>query len=155
MEVAVKRLDAGLRKLKLTAAIGLAAAAGIALGFAGAAGLAETAIPTEHKGLDIKVLGVVSEESMAQQIGLHGYKLQLREITIEPGGQIARHSHAKKPGLVDVISGSWTEGRPSGERTAGAADAEAIIEDAGTEHWFWNRGAEPATAVVCDIVPNE
>jgi quercetin dioxygenase-like cupin family protein len=150
MEVAMERLGAAGPKLKL-----LGAAGGVALGLAGAAGLADTAIPTEHRGVDIKLLGAISAESMAKQIGLEGYKLQLREITIAPGGQIARHSHATRPGLVRMLSGSWTEGRPGGETTASPGDEAAILEDAATEHWFWNRGAEPATALVCDIVPAE
>ena len=97
MEVAVKRLDAGLRKLKLPAAIGLAAAAGIALGAVGAAGLAETAIPTEHKGLSVETLGLVPAESMSAQVGLDGHILLFRRITIAPGGQIAKHSAESTP----------------------------------------------------------
>ena len=100
-------------------------------------------------------VGVISAESMQTQLGLAGHKLQLREITIAPGGQIAKHSHATRPGLVKVISGTWTEGRPSGEQDFTGADPVAILEDSETVHWFWNRGAEPAAAFVCDIVPAE
>jgi len=109
--------------------------------------------PSEHKGLEVKSLGVISESSMQAQLGLQGYKMQLREITVAPGGQIARHSHATRPGLVLTLSGTWTEGRPSGEKEYPASLDEAILEDATTEHWFWNDGAEPARVVVCDIVP--
>ncbi len=52
-------------------------------------------IPTEHKGLSVSLLGVVSEESIKKQIGLSGYEIRLCEIVIAPGGTIARHSHAK------------------------------------------------------------
>jgi quercetin dioxygenase-like cupin family protein len=79
--------------------------------------------------------------------------LQLREITILPGGQIAKHSHETRPGLVKVIDGAWIEGRADGERTYSSADAEGILEDRETVHWFWNRGETPGTAIVCDIVP--
>ena len=90
---------------------------------------------------------------MTAQIGLTGHKLQLREITILPGGQIAKHSHETRPGLVKVINGTWTEGRPSGETDYAASDDTGLLEDEGTVHWFWNRGDAPATAIVCDIVP--
>ena len=30
---------------------------------------------------------------------------------------------------------------------------DAVIEDENTVHWFYNRGSEPATAIVCDIKP--
>ena len=109
--------------------------------------------PTEHKGVSVTNLGVISESSMASQLGLHGYKMQLREITLAPGGQIARHDHFKRPGLVWTLSGSWIEGRPSGEKEYPASLKQAILEDATTDHWFWNDSAEPARVVVCDIVP--
>ena len=109
--------------------------------------------PTEHKGISLIPLGVVSESSLAATIGLNGYIMQLREITLQPGGQIARHSHATRPGLVLTLSGSWTEGRASGERDYPAGEKIALVEDEATEHWFWNRESEPVTVVVCDLVP--
>jgi quercetin dioxygenase-like cupin family protein len=116
---------------------------------------AEALPPTEHKGLEVTTLGVIPATSMEQQLGLAGHKLQLRAITILPGGQIAKHSHESRPGLVKVISGTWTEGRPGEERTYAAEDPDTILEDERTEHWFWNRGDTPATALVCDIVADD
>ncbi len=130
-----------------------AAIAGLALGAIGGYGLAAVAPPTEHKGLSLEALGVITEESMQATVGLDGHILQLRAITIEPGGQIAKHSHATRPGLVKVISGEWIEGRASGEESFDAVTPKANIEDEDTVHWFFNRGSEPATALVCDIVP--
>ena len=146
MQFLARRANAAIKSLTL---IGI----GVVAGFLLNQGQAATAPPAEHKGLDVGLLGIVPEESMKQQIGLDGYKLQLRVIGILPGGQIAKHSHEKRPGLVKVTSGTWTEGRSSGEREFSAADPTAIIEDKDTVHWFWNRGDKPATAIVCDIVP--
>lgn len=150
---------------------GLSAA--IALVAGSYASVAQMAAPTVHKGLDVTALGVISENSMTAQIGLSGYRLQLRAITIMPGGQIAKHSHETRPGLVKVIGGTWIEGRPGGdglnhakdartwfagrahgETVYDATDAKGLVEDRGTVHWIWNRGPKPATAIVCDIVPS-
>jgi len=141
------------RKGGLVAMIALSATIGIGLGAFGSRTLAEMAAPTEHKGLEVAALGVVPAASMEKQLGLAGHRLQLREITIMPGGQIAKHGHETRPGLVWMVSGTWTEGRPGGEKAYDAAEPEALVEDENTVHWFWNRGAEPATALVCDIVP--
>lgn len=138
---------------RMAAIAALSATMGLMLGVAGHSSFAEIAAPTEHKGLEVSALGMVDEASMTAQIGLSGYVLQLREITIEPGGQIAQHDHATRPGLVKVISGVWTEGRPEGEGEYAATDPTGIVEDLETVHWFWNRGTDPATAIVCDIVP--
>lgn len=113
--------------------------------------LADEDFPTEHKGLAVEQLGVVPADSMERQVGLDGHILLLRRITIEPGGQIARHSAAEVPGVVYMETGAWTEGRESGETVHAAG--ETFIEDADTVHWFYNRGDEPASALVCDIKP--
>lgn len=115
---------------------------------------AQRAIPTEHKGISVTSLGEISDSSLQSQLGLEGYKMQLREIVVEPGGQIAKHDHFKRPGLVLTLSGTWTEGRPEGEREYPASLKQAILEDATTEHWFWNDSEEPVSVAVCDIVPS-
>ena len=129
----------------------LSAATGLTFGVIGGQGLAQVAPPTEHKGLEVEKLGFVPAESMAAQVGLDGHILLLRRITINPGGQIAKHSAASTPGVVYMESGTWTEGRDSGETEYSAGDT--FIEDKDTVHWFYNRGEEPAAALVCDIKP--
>ena len=115
-------------------------------------GWADMTPPSEHKGLEVELLGFVPAESMAAQVGLEDRKLLLRKITIAPGGQIARHSAESTPAVVYMMSGTWTEGRADGETEHAAG--ETFIEDANTVHWFHNRGQEPATALVCDIKPS-
>lgn len=124
---------------------------GLICGFLGSYGWAAMAPPAEHKDLKVEQLGFVPRESMAAQVGLKGYKLLLRRITINPGGQIAKHSHATTPGVVYIDSGSWIEGRESGEINYSAGDT--FVEDIDTVHWFYNRGDAPAAAYVCDIKP--
>jgi quercetin dioxygenase-like cupin family protein len=99
------------------------------------------------------LLAALLAASMADTVGLEGHVLQLRAITIAPGGQIARHSHATRPGLVKVVEGEWVEGQPDSETVYAAGGSDANIEDEQTTHWFFNRGDTPATALVCDIVP--
>jgi len=118
-------------------------------------GWALRAPPAKHKGVSVKSLGVVSEASMSRQLGLKGHIMQLREITLEPGGAIAKHSHATRPGVVYTASGSWVEGRANGEiqYPAGKDKGSTLVEDADTTHWFFNDGSAPAKVLVCDIVP--
>lgn len=125
--------------------------AGLVSGLLISYGWAAATAPAEHKGLEVEELGFVPEASVAAQVGLKGHRLLLRRITINPGGQIAKHSAAKVPGVVHMVSGSWVEGREGGEVKHSAGDT--FIEDEDTVHWFFNRGDEPATAYVCDIKP--
>ena len=129
----------------------LCTATGLTLGVIAGQGLAQDEPPTEHKGLEVEQLGFVPAESMSAQVGLDSHILLLRRITINPGGQIAKHSAESTPTVVYVESGTWTEGRDSGETEHSAGDT--FIEDEDTVHWFYNRGEEPAIALVCDIKP--
>ena len=138
------------RQLRLTTAIIASLSVGLLSGLA----VAKITAPTEHVGLTVNSLGEIKSLSLNKQLGLAGHKLQLREITIAPGGKIAKHSHATRPGLVKVLSGVWTEGRETGE-TEFDNKAVALLEDSETEHWFFNRGKQAATALVCDIVPDK
>jgi len=112
---------------------------------------AQEAYPTEHKWIGVAKLGIVPEESMIRQTGLEGYFLQLRLATLEPGGQIARHKHDTRPGLVYTLEGSWIEGRSEGEREYPAGEGIALVEDADTDHWFYNRSEEPVQVLICDL----
>lgn len=114
-------------------------------------GTAQEAVPTKSKGIKVAKLGIVPKASMTRQTGLEGYVLQLRLATVEPGGQIARHKHTTRPGLVYTLDGSWIEGRPGGEREYPAGENIALVEDADTEHWFFNRSQKPAKVLICDL----
>ena len=118
-------------------------------------GWALRAAPTKHQGVSVATLGVVDAQSMSRQLGLDGHIMQLREITLEPGGAIAKHGHGTRPGLVWTVSGEWVEGRANGEKAypAGKGTGSTIVEDADTEHWFFNDGPVAAKVLVCDIVP--
>ena len=127
--------------------------AGLLVGFLAHKGIASAPAPSEHIGLGVEKLGVLPESSIKATTGVEGYFMQLRMISIAPGGQIAKHSHAKRPGLVKVTKGTWIEGRPEGERSFSAGDGDGILEDENTVHWFFNRGDDFASAVVCDLTP--
>jgi hypothetical protein len=54
--------------------------------------------PSEHEGVSVVALGTLKESSLEIQIGMDGYQMQLREVTVAPGGAIKEHSHATRDG---------------------------------------------------------
>lgn len=107
--------------------------------------------PTEHKGLSVGLLGELSSDTLKTTIGLEGYTMRMRSVGIMPGGQIAEHSHADRPGLVTMVQGEWIEGQPTGEQTFSSQGYGTFPENENTVHWVYNRTDAPATALVCDI----
>ena len=124
-------------------------AAGLLIGFAH--GQTSRQPPADHIGVGVTPLGKLEESSLKIQLGLDGYEMQLREVTVAPGGAIKEHSHATRPGLVQTISGSWTEVRNGKEIDFPASKKVALIEDENTVHWLYNDGDVPAVAVVCGL----
>lgn len=132
----------------------LVSAISVLIGGIGGQGLAGMKGPTENKGVTVTELGIIDEESLSAQLGIEGFILRMRAVTVEPGGHIREHSHASKPGLVKMLSGVWIEGRPEGETAYAAEENTSIPEDKDTVHWIYNRGDAPATGVVCGIQPS-
>ena len=107
--------------------------------------------PTEHEGVSVVSLGELRPSSLKIQLGLEGYTMQMREVTVEPGGAIKEHSHATRPGLVKTVSGSWVEVQGNKETRYPATKKAALVEDENTVHWLYNDGSEPAVAIVCGL----
>ena len=105
---------------------------GLFVGFA--EGQSQKQPPSEHQGVSVVELGVLPESSLKAQIGLSGYVMKLREVSVAPGGAIAEHSHADRPGVVQTISGSWTEVRNGSETDFPATEKKALVEDEATVH---------------------
>jgi len=122
---------------------------GLGVGFAN--GSSHRQPPAEHEGVSVVSLGQLKESSLKVQIGLEGYEMKLREVTVAPGGAIKEHSHATRPGLVQTISGSWIEVRNGKEVSYPDTKKEALVEDENTVHWLYNDGDVPAVAVVCGL----
>ena len=122
---------------------------GLALGLAH--GQTKRQPPAKHEGVSVVPLGDLKPSSLKIQLGLEGYRMQMREVTVAPGGAIAEHSHANRPGLVKTVSGSWIEVRGNKEIPYPASKPEALVEDENTVHWLYNDGTEPAVAIVCGL----
>jgi quercetin dioxygenase-like cupin family protein len=127
----------------------VALSTGLVIGFAN--GSSHRQPPAEHEGVSVVSLGQVNESSLKVQIGLEGYEMKLRELTVAPGGAIKEHSHATRPGLVQTISGSWIEVRNGEEVSYPDTKKEALVEDENTVHWVYNDGDVPTVAVVCGL----
>ena len=72
--------------------------------------LAQQAPPPENKGMNAQQ---ISGFDLSKQ-GLKDYEqrqMRIRKITLEPGGAAALHSHAQRPALSYILSGTFIEHR--------------------------------------------
>jgi quercetin dioxygenase-like cupin family protein len=123
----------------------LAAVSAVALLIGMGTASAQMAKPTENKGLTVENLTVYD---LGKQ-GLTDYgsrQFQIRKITLAPGGVVAYHSHADRPGGTYLVTGSLVEHRDGApDRTYKAGDV--ITETTDVKHWVENKGTTPAILI--------
>ena len=125
--------------------LGLLAA--VAMSFAAGA-LAQTAPPTENKGVTIAPLSGfdLSKQGLDD---LNQRQFRMRQLTVEPGGAIALHSHAKRPALTYILRGTLLEHRGTQDHLY--KPGEVITESTDVAHWAENTGSEPAVLISADL----
>ncbi|MEY4751583.1 MAG: hypothetical protein RIQ60_3797 [Pseudomonadota bacterium] len=109
--------------------------------------IAQTAPPTENKGVAAKLIGTLP---LAPEIsGVDNRQLRMRVVTLAPGGVFAVHSHADRPSVEYVLKGQATEYIGDASRTY--AEGDSVLAGKNTVHWWRNDGTEPAIFVAVDV----
>jgi quercetin dioxygenase-like cupin family protein len=110
---------------------------GLALGALGrGALLAQQVPPTASKAQTSRELASLD---LGRDIGVPGWYLRARLITIEPGGNDAVHSHKDRPAIPYVLKGTLTQCSPDGQCQDVSA-GQVGIADKDTVHWDQNKG---------------
>lgn len=111
-------------------------------------GMAQQAVPTENKGVAVKLLTAV--DLGPQFEAMAGRQLRMRILTIEPGGVLGIHDHKDRPATDYVVQGAIIDHRGSEAREYGAGTS--LYEDKNTVHWVENKGRIAATVISAAIV---
>ena len=103
--------------------------------------------PTTNQGLSGKLL---HEMPLAPEFAETGGRiLRTRLLRVEPGGVVARPSHAERPSIEYVLSGEATEHLDDGTTTVYRA-GDVIPADHTKTHW-WTIGEQPVEILAVDI----
>jgi len=110
---------------------------------------------TAHKGVDEKLLGQI--DLSKEKVNVPGRLFRMRRLVIEPGGEVAWHSHEDRPALIYVISGTIVEYSNHCSVPIEHDAGDLSIESAGLSHWWKNTTKKPVTLISADIAkdPNE
>ena len=125
-------------------ATGAVAAAGIAIGFglASASGQTSAIAP----GVDGQTIGLVDAGA-----NYPGMILRMRKVTFAPGASIPMHTHAERPEVTYVLSGTLTDTRKGSaavQKTAG----DTVTNGREIEHMPENKSGKPVVLIVADFV---
>jgi quercetin dioxygenase-like cupin family protein len=108
-----------------------------------------------HKDVEEKLLGQI--DLSKEKVKVPGRLFRMRRLVVQPGGEVAWHSHEDRPALIYIISGNITEYSSHCSVPIEHAAGDLSVEQAGLSHWWKNNGKEPATLISADIAadPNE
>jgi quercetin dioxygenase-like cupin family protein len=104
--------------------------------------------PTSPKDVTDTVIGSVD---LGSEIGVDGRQLRTRRLVVQPGGVVPIHSHADRPALIVVVSGSITEHRSDSAAPVEHKAGDISREADGISHYWINHGNEPAVLLSSDV----
>jgi mannose-6-phosphate isomerase-like protein (cupin superfamily) len=123
------------------------AAAAVALSLFASVASAQDAPPKDNVGVSASPLGEVPLAGEFTDIGNRA--LRMRVITVEPNGIIGLHSHANRPSVEYVLSGTAVEVR--GDKSTDMKAGSQMIADHTVEHYWKNTGTDPLVILAVDI----
>jgi quercetin dioxygenase-like cupin family protein len=104
---------------------------------------------TAHKDVKEALLGQI--DLSKEKVAIAGHHLRMRRLDIKPGGEVAWHSHADRPALIYVVSGSITEYSSHCEVPIVHKAGDLSVEQGGLSHWWKNTTKEPVVLISADI----
>jgi quercetin dioxygenase-like cupin family protein len=110
----------------------------------------QVAGPAKHTGVTDKVLTMIP---LAQEkVALKEHALRLRRLVVQPGGIVAWHSHADRPAIIYVVSGSITEYTTHCRVPIVHRAGETSTEAGGLSHWWKNHTRRPVVLLSADLL---
>jgi quercetin dioxygenase-like cupin family protein len=104
---------------------------------------------TAHKGVVEKLLGQI--DLSKEKIALADHHFRMRRLEIAPDGEVAWHSHADRPALIYVVSGTITEYASTCTVPIVHETGDLSIEKGGLSHWWKNTSDKPVVLISADI----
>ncbi len=105
---------------------------------------------TMPKGVDDKV--IASIDLAKEGPALKDHKFRMRRLVIQPGGVVPWHSHAERPAIIYIVSGTIMEYRSTCAVPIVHKAGEVTEEVHTTSHWWKNNTRRPVVLLSADIL---
>ncbi len=104
---------------------------------------------TKHKGVTDAVIGSI--DLVNEKVKLAGYQLRTRRLVIDPGGEVAWHSHAERPAMIYILKGTITEFKSTCAVPIVHKAGDLAVETHEVSHWWKNSGKESVIILSFDL----
>lgn len=94
---------------------------------------------------------VIATLDVAKEHGIDGRVFRMRRLEIEPGGIVPWHSHAERPAIIYIISGTIEEYASNCAVPIVHKAGDVTAETKEVSHWWKNTGDETAVLISADL----
>lgn len=94
---------------------------------------------------------VIATIDVEKEQGVDGRVLRMRRLEIEPGGVVPWHSHAERPAIIYIISGTVEEYASNCAVPIVHKAGDVTAESKDISHWWKNTGEEPVVLISADL----
>jgi quercetin dioxygenase-like cupin family protein len=105
---------------------------------------------TTNSGATDTVLGTI--DLSKEKVALADHMFRIRKLVIQPGGEIAWHSHGDRPALIYVIKGQIVEHASNCSVPILHKGGEVARETSATSHWWKNESNKKVELISADIL---
>jgi quercetin dioxygenase-like cupin family protein len=105
---------------------------------------------TTPKGVTDKV--IASIDLAQEKVGLKDHKFRMRRLVIQAGGVVPWHSHAERPAIIYIVSGTIVEYASTCSVPIVHRAGEVSTETKATSHWWKNTSGRPVVLLSADIL---
>ncbi|HTJ91043.1 MAG TPA: cupin domain-containing protein [Acidocella sp.] len=110
--------------------------------------------PENHTpGAGVTDTVLTSIDLAKQPVHIDGRLLRLRKLVVQPGGVVPWHSHANRPAIIYIISGTIKEYASTCSVPIVHGPGDVTAELSSTSHWWKNTGSEPVVLLSADLFP--
>jgi quercetin dioxygenase-like cupin family protein len=118
--------------------------------------------PANKVGVDVTKPGATAPQGVTDKVvtsinladakvGLKGYSLRMRRLVVEPNGVVPWHSHAERPAIIYIESGTILEYSSACAEPIVHKAVEATPELKHMSHWWKNTGTTPVVIIAFDL----
>lgn len=105
---------------------------------------------TANKGATDNVLAMI--DLSKEPAAIQDRQFRLRRIEVQPGGEIAWHSHGDRPALIYIVSGTIVEHASNCEVPIKHKAGDVAPETHATSHWWKNEGKRKVVLISVDLL---
>lgn len=105
---------------------------------------------TAHEGVTDTVIASIDLNDEAPRLKEH--KFRLRKLVVQPGGVVAWHSHADRPAIIYIVSGTIIEYASTCAVPIIHTSGDVARETHTTAHWWKNKSKKPVVLLSTDII---